>query len=94
MQMVKKHFDYEPELEKQAHEFFLSLSDGYIESREFANARFSRNLYERTWSKGALRCSLSGKTDIVLTREDFVAASSEKEFSERIESKKTVGFGR
>ena len=94
IQMVKKHFDYEPELEEKAKEYFLSLDDGYVESKEFANARFSRNLYERTWSKGALRCSLAGKTDIVLTREDFVAASSEKEFSERIDSVKRLGFGK
>ncbi|MBR6338053.1 MAG: AAA family ATPase [Ruminococcus sp.] len=94
MQMVKKHFDYEPELEEQAKSYFLSLSDGYVESKEFANARFSRNLYERTWSKGALRCSLAGREDIVLTKEDFVAASSEKEFSEKIESNKKLGFGK
>ena len=94
MQMVKKHFDYEPELEEQARSYFLSLSDGYVESKEFANARFSRNLYERTWSKGALRCSLAGREDIVLTKEDFVAASSEKEFSEKIESNKKLGFGK
>ena len=94
MLMVKKHFDYEPELEEKAKDYFLSLSDGYVESKEFANARFSRNLYERTWSKGALRCSLAGKTDIVLTREDFVAASSEKEFSEKIDTVKRLGFGK
>lgn len=94
MQMVKKHFDYEPGLEEKAKEYFLSLNDGYVESKEFANARFSRNLYERTWSKGALRCSLAGKTDIVLTREDFVSASSEKEFSERIDTQKKLGFGK
>ena len=94
MQMVKKHFEYEPELEEQAKEYFLSLSDGYIEAKEFANARFSRNLYERTWSKGALRCSLAGKTDIILTRDDFVSASAEKEFSEKIDSVKRLGFGK
>jgi len=94
MLMVKKHFQFDPELEKQAHDYFMSLSDEYIESKEFANARFSRNLYERTWSKGALRASLAGKTNIIITKEDFVAASSEKEFNERIDSKKKVGFAK
>ena len=94
MQMVKKHFDYEPALEEKAKDYFLSLTDGYVGSKEFANARFSRNLYERTWSKGALRCSLAGKTDILLTAEDFVAASSEKEFSEKIDTVKHLGFGK
>lgn len=92
MQMTGKSFKYEPELEAEAHRFFMELSDGYLESKEFANARFARNLYERTWSKGALRCSMAGKTEIVLTKEDFAAASSEKEFSEKIETKKKVGF--
>ena len=92
MLMVKKHFDFESELETEARKFFDSLSDNYINSREFANARFVRNLYERTWSKGALRAALAGVPKIALTREDFIAASGEKEFSERLERRKTVGF--
>ena len=92
MLMVKKHFEYTPELEAAAKEYFTSLSNEYIASKEFANARFVRNLYERTWSKGALRSTMDGTTDIVLEREDFVAASSEKEFSEKIEHQKVIGF--
>ncbi len=92
MLMVRKHFDFEPGLETEARRFFTSLSDNYINSREFANARFVRNLYERTWSKGALRAALAGVPKIALTREDFIAASGEKEFSERLERRKTVGF--
>ena len=63
-----------------------------MESREFANARFVRNLYERTWSKAALRASLAGKTDFVITKEDFIAASGDKEFSEKLETKHKLGF--
>ena len=92
MLMVKKHFSYTPELEAAAKGFFDDLSDEYLNSREFANARFVRNLYERTWSKGALRASLYGLNTIQLTREDFMAASEEKEFSERLERKARVGF--
>ena len=92
MLMVSKHFSYDNQLKTQAHDYFMSLSDSYLESKEFPNARFVRNLYERTWSKGALRCSLAGKTNITLTKEDFVSASSEKEFNEKIETKKKVGF--
>ena len=94
MLMVRKHFEYDSELEAQAKEYFLSLSDSFLDSKEFANARFVRNLYERTWSKGALRCTLVGRTDIVLTKEDFVCASEEKEFKEKIEMKKSVGFNK
>ena len=92
MLMVRKHFDYTKELEDEAKKFFLALTDKYLASKEFANARFVRNLYERTWSKAALRTSLSGNNNISLTREDFIAASNESEFAEKIEVKKIIGF--
>ena len=92
MLMVRKHFQYDQGLEDAARDFFLNLSEEYVASREFANARFARNLYERTWSKGALRCSLAGLDRITLTKEDFMSASGEKEFSERLEQKKRIGF--
>ena len=63
-----------------------------LSSKEFANARFVRNLYERTWSKGALRASLSGQRTIELKKDDFIAASQEKEFSEKLDIKKKIGF--
>ncbi|MBO4934347.1 MAG: AAA family ATPase [Clostridia bacterium] len=92
MLMVRKHFDFTPEFENGAHEYFRSLSDELLSSREFANARFVRNLYERTWSKAALRASHAGANKITLSRDDFIAASSEKEFSEKLEQKKRIGF--
>ncbi len=92
MLMVKKHFTYTPEFETEAEKYFNSLSDEMLSSKEFANARFVRNLYERTWSKGALRASLSGSKTIELGREDIVSASSEKEFSEKLTVAKKIGF--
>ena len=92
MLMVRMHFDYDPDLEEEALHYFEKLPEEYMVSKEFANARFVRNLYERTWSKGALRTSLSGSKTIVLTRQDFIAASGEKEFSEKLEAKKVLGF--
>ena len=92
MLMVRKHFAYDAGLEEEAKKFFLALSKEYLESKEFANARFVRNLYERTWSKAALRSSLNGVREIRLLREDFIAASSEKEFREKIEQRKVLGF--
>ena len=92
MLMVRKHFKYTPEFEAEAGRYFTGLSDEMLSSKEFANARFVRNLYERTWSKGALRASLSGSKIIELGREDFVAASSEKEFSEKLAVTKKIGF--
>ncbi len=92
MLMVKKHFSYQEDLEEEAKRYFTELSQEYMDSKEFANARFVRNLYERTWSKAALRCSLAGEKNLILTKEDFLAASGEKEFSEKIERKKVLGF--
>ena len=92
MFMVKKHFDHSPDLESEAKAYFMGLSQEYLDSKEFANARFVRNLYERTWSKAALRSSLDGTPHVVLTKEDFLAACGEKEFSERLERKKVLGF--
>ncbi len=93
MLMVRKHFRFNDDLADEAKNYFLALSESYVNSREFGNARFVRNLYERTWSKGALRTSLAGEETIVLTREDFLAASSEKEFSEKLQKEKApIGF--
>ena len=92
MLMVRKHFDYTPAFESEARAYFDSLSDSYLASKEFANARFVRNLYERAWSKSALRAALAGQTAVELRREDFLAASGEKEFSEKLEVKTKIGF--
>ena len=92
MLMVRKHFDYTEELAAEAEKYFTSLPDEYLASREFANARFVRNLYERTWSKASLRVSLDGLDSVKLTKEDFLAACGEKEFTERLERKVKVGF--
>ncbi|MBR5713050.1 MAG: AAA family ATPase [Lachnospiraceae bacterium] len=92
MLMVRKHFDYAPELEATAKEFFDSLDPDYMASTDFANARFVRNLYERTWSKAAIRSQLDGEGHIRILPEDFRTASSEAEFSERLQTHHTVGF--
>ena len=92
MLMVKKHFKFTDGLQGEAKKYFESLTDAYVSSKEFANARFVRNLYERTWSKAALRASLSGLDEIELTSDDFLVASADSEFSEKIEVKNRIGF--
>ncbi len=92
MLMVRKHFSYSDDLEAAAKEYFLALTDEYMNAREFSNARFVRNLYERTWSKAALRASLEGRSDFMLKKEDFTAASLDKEFSEKISDRNRIGF--
>jgi SpoVK/Ycf46/Vps4 family AAA+-type ATPase len=92
MLMVKKHFKYEDSLEKEAEKYFESLSDSYIASADFANARFVRNLYERTWSKAAVRQSSSNTDRVVLNGADFITATADKEFSEKLMHKSVIGF--
>lgn len=78
--MVKKKFKYTDELLDAAKKYFLNLDDSILNSPNFANARFARNLFERTWAKAALRCQLTNTTDVMLLKEDFDHASMEKDF--------------
>lgn len=92
MLMVRKHFTYTEDFDAEVKNYFATLSEDYMKSKEFANARFVRNLYERTWSKAALRTSFTDNKEIVLTKEDFLAASGEKEFNEKLMMKRKLGF--
>ena len=90
--MVKARFKYDKQLLNVAHEYFNNLPDEIIQAKEFSNARFVRNLFERTWAKAAMRCQLNGRQNIVLTKEDFEHASSDKEFAVKATKKTRIGF--
>jgi SpoVK/Ycf46/Vps4 family AAA+-type ATPase len=90
--MVKSKFKYDESLFDAAHDFFINLPDELISSKEFSNARYVRNLFERTWAKAAMRCQLNSKTDIVLIKDDFEHASADKEFATNIPKKTRMGF--
>lgn len=90
--MVKEKFKYDKEIFDAARKFFDELPDDTISSKEFANARYVRNLFERTWAKAAMRCQLNGNTQVILTREDFEHASADKEFAANIPKKAKIGF--
>ena len=81
----------------EAKKYFDNLPDSFINAKEFSNARFVRNLFERTYGKAALRCQLSGETDIKLTSADFGRATSDSEFKtlKNLNTKRTarIGFG-
>ena len=74
---VKVSDDLLPAVKK----YFLALPDSLMNSKEFSNARFARNLFERTWSKAALRCQLAKSEEIMLCKDDFDKAASDKSFS-------------
>ena len=93
MKMVSKQFECDDTLYAEAKKYFDALDKKVLESPDFANARFVRNLFERTWSKGAMRASLNNESKVVLTAEDFKSASGEKEFSEKLQNQKNpIGF--
>ena len=90
--MAKEKFRCEEQLFDAAREYFNGLSDETLLAKEFSNARFVRNLFERTWAKASLRCQLGGSKEIVLKKEDFEQASADKEFSAKAVKKTRLGF--
>lgn len=93
MLMVNKTFECGEGFEEAAKTYFEELPDDVVLSKEFSNARFVRNLFERTWGKAVLRCQLSKQECTMLTKEDFLLSSSEKEFKKIMSKpKRSLGF--
>lgn len=90
--MVKGSFKYDEGVLDAAREFFLGLPEDVISAKEFANARYVRNLFERTWAKAAMRCQLNGEDSVLLTCKDFELASADKEFITKLPKKARIGF--
>ena len=84
MLMAKRNFAYDNDFEESVKDYFESLPDEVVESKEFSNARFVRNLFERTWGKAVLRAQMNKTECDVLIKEDFLVASSENEFKKII----------
>ncbi|MCR5766913.1 MAG: AAA family ATPase [Lachnospiraceae bacterium] len=99
MKLAGKRYEHTETFENTVNEYFKALSDEVLSSENFANARFVRNLYERTVSKAALRFQaqtgerIGAGTKIVLTDEDFVSASSADEFNSlQKKTERRIGF--
>ena len=94
MTMVKGRVEYTEGFSEAAKEYFDSLSDEVLSSKSFSNARFVRNLFERTCAKAGIRQRLDRFERLVLTKEDFFLASSERAFESLIERKtrRKIGF--
>ncbi len=90
--MATGKFKMSDDLRETAKAYFLNLSDDVLSSEKFSNARFVRNLFERTWAKAAMRCQLEGKKTVTLCACDFNNAASEKDFAFRPEKKIKLGF--
>lgn len=91
--MLEGRFGYDEDLLPAVRDFFDSISDSVLTSKEFSNARFVRNLFERTWAKAAMRCQLAKISTITITKDDFDRSVSDKEFVSMLQKKKpTIGF--
>lgn len=93
--LVKKHFKYDDEILPAAKEYFLSLDESTLSSKDFSNGRFVRNIFERTWAKAAMRRDLDHGT-LRLAKEDFLLSVSDQELKKDLKDGrkiKRVGFG-
>lgn len=70
--------------------YFDALPDKLLGAKGFSNARFVRNLYERTWGKALTRSRLGGS--LTLTPEDL--ANAGRELSVEVRQRSPIGFGR
>lgn len=93
MKRAEEEFEVAEDLEKCVGEYFSSLSDDYLNSKGFGNARFVRNLYERTQKNTLNRCLKNGIDKISILGEDFIRATYDKEFSDaKKKDKAPIGF--
>ncbi len=93
VKMLGSKLEYDQDLLPEVEKYFKELPDAFINAKEFSNARFVRNLFERTFGKAALRCQLEGETAVRITKADFDRASSDREFAALGEKKKTARIG-
>ena len=94
--MLDGTFDYEDGLREAVHDFFAKVPEETFESKEFSNARFVRNLYERTWGKAAYRRSMENGGTLRILKSDLAGAAADKEFKNLLErnvERRTIGFG-
>jgi SpoVK/Ycf46/Vps4 family AAA+-type ATPase len=91
--MMEEKFAYSDDLLPAVKEYFDSLPDAFLTSKEFSNGRFVRNLFERTWAKAAMRCQLAKITNVTLTKDDFVRSIADSEFKiNAVKKKRSIGF--
>ena len=58
--MLGNSFEYDEDFQSAVTEYFNSISDETLSAKDFSNARFVRNLFERTCAKASMRMQLSG----------------------------------
>lgn len=95
MSMAQKEFSCDKDLRAEVVKYFEALPEDTLNDKAFSNARFVRNLFERTWCKASLRHDLADTGEMITLRaEDFRQAASGSEFAKMLEKKRrSIGFG-
>lgn len=91
--MVGDRFEYDDEFASAVKDFFNNLPEETFTSKDFSNARFVRNLYEKVWGKAAYRKTISGDSKLTLLKSDLDNVSRGDEFKILTDKKtKKIGF--
>ncbi len=93
--MMDGVFNYDAALKNHVKAFFDEIPNEVFSSKGFANARFVRNLYERTWGKAAYRSRLDDG-EICILASDLAGAAEDREFKNLMEktcARRPIGFG-
>lgn len=94
---IDRKMKYDSSFTEKSGEFFANLSDEILNSKDFSNGRFVRNLAERIISKAAMRFEMSADkySNLELTGVDFDSAVADTDFKalmSRKEHSRRVGF--
>lgn len=94
---MKSKIKYDEGFKRKVNEFFANLPDEVMNTRDFSNGRFVRNLVERIVSKAALRFEMASVDieDFELTENDFAGATSDADFRTLLNKSnrtKAIGF--
>ncbi len=92
--LVGDTFPYDQAFAAAVRDYFESLPDSVLEAKTFSNARFVRNLFERTCAKAVTRHAFDDLGPVTLTKEDFLRAGTDTSFRTLIDKKspRKIGF--
>ena len=82
---------YDEGLAARVNEYFTGIPEEKIHAKDFGNARFVRNVFERTQGKAMIRTADSGEDELKFTVEDFDVAVKEMEEKDSFK-KNPIGF--
>jgi hypothetical protein len=88
--VLKEGFSLTQDAETAVQTYFRDLPEKVMQQTAFSNARYVRNLYERTRSKLELRSDMSGVQLKTITQADFRLAAAES--SDNLNKKETKKY--